>query len=234
MNETKPKKAIEYSEKAWNPFSGCDLWRTRECAVGEACWAHRMAKRLAGRCGYDKDDPFAPTMHWKRLWEPYERKKPTVFAVSFMGDISFCKPPDLHEILSVVRCNSHHTFVFLTKRPEIFAEAWSGQTLLKNMIFGTTVNLVKDHHRIDSLRKLDGRTWVSFEPPYELMRPNLEGIDYIAIGAQTGSRPFMPDPLIVGTLIQCARRENCKVLVKENLNWPVTIAEWPEEMYGGA
>jgi hypothetical protein len=35
-----------------------------------------MANRLRGRYGYPKDDPFRPTVHAARLYEPMKIKKP--------------------------------------------------------------------------------------------------------------------------------------------------------------
>lgn len=50
----KVKKSIEYTDVSWNPSTGC---LAQNCAVRErnACWAERMAKRQAGRNGYDKE-----------------------------------------------------------------------------------------------------------------------------------------------------------------------------------
>ena len=69
--------------------------------------------------------------------------------------------------------------------------------------------------------------WVSFEPPYEFIDCNLEGIDAIAIGAQTGVHPFMPARGVATDLIFNAKNNRVKVLVKDNLKYHREIREWP-------
>ncbi len=47
MNITK----IEWTDYSWNPITGCN----KGCAY---CYAKKIALRLKGRSGYDKDNPF--------------------------------------------------------------------------------------------------------------------------------------------------------------------------------
>ncbi|AZR72507.1 hypothetical protein BBF96_03385 [Anoxybacter fermentans] len=53
------KSRIEWTEVTWNPVTGC----TPISPGCENCYARRMATRLRGRCGYQKDEPFRVTMH---------------------------------------------------------------------------------------------------------------------------------------------------------------------------
>lgn len=53
-------------DTVWNVVTGC----TPIYAGCDYCYAQRMSKRLAGRCGYDKDAPFNPTFHWIKLIYP--------------------------------------------------------------------------------------------------------------------------------------------------------------------
>jgi len=52
------KSKIEWTEYSWNPVSGC----TPISEGCQNCYAKRMSKRLAGRCGYPADDPFRVTL----------------------------------------------------------------------------------------------------------------------------------------------------------------------------
>lgn len=60
--------SIEWTDSTWNPVTGCS-----KISPGcKNCYAERMAKRLAGRFGYPKDDPFRVALHHDRLEEPLQ------------------------------------------------------------------------------------------------------------------------------------------------------------------
>ncbi len=112
MGETK----IEWAKKVWNPVTGCTPV-SEGCAN---CYAERMSKRLAGRAGYPKDNPFAVTLHPDRLDQPLRWRKPRRIFVCSMGDL-FHKDINA-EILkpiyeTIAKC-PQHTFIVLTKRPK--------------------------------------------------------------------------------------------------------------------
>lgn len=107
---------IEWADKSWNPMSGCSKV-SPGCAH---CYAERMAKRLAGRCGYPADNPFQVTLHPERLEEPLRWQKPSRIFVCSMGDLFHPLVPwaftlDVWRIME--KCPQHQ-FMVLTKRPE--------------------------------------------------------------------------------------------------------------------
>lgn len=106
---------IEWATKTWNPITGCT-----KISVGcQNCYAERMSKRLAGRYGYDKDNPFKVTLHPDRLGEPLKWRKPQMVFVCSMGDL-FHKDVDrgfLCRMFDVMIVAEQHTFLILTKRP---------------------------------------------------------------------------------------------------------------------
>ena len=110
MNQTR----IEWADVTWNPITGC----TPISEGCEHCYAARMAKRLAGRFGYPKDDPFRVTFHPDRLTEPLHWKKPRKIFVCSMGDLFHedVKPDWIDRILSIIRRTPQHTYMVLTKR----------------------------------------------------------------------------------------------------------------------
>lgn len=97
-----------------------------------------MAKRLRGRCGYPKDEPFRVTLHPERLDEPLKWRKPRkVFVCSmsdlFHPDIPFHYISNIFDIMCSWRWPNKeaerigdeslledpgHTYMVLTKRPE--------------------------------------------------------------------------------------------------------------------
>lgn len=114
------KTKIEWADQVWNPVTGCT-------PISEGClncYAARMAKRLAGRYGYTKGNPFQPgTFHPNKLDEPYHWKKPQKIFVCSMGDL-FHEDVRQRSIVAIFDIGYRayitygHTFIFLTKRPQ--------------------------------------------------------------------------------------------------------------------
>jgi len=128
---------IAWTNRVWNPTTGCS-------PVSEGCrncYAARMAKRLAGRCGY----PAAPhqfdvTLHPERLDMPLKWKKPCRVFVDSMSDLFHKNVPTsfLAQVFAVMAIAREHVFQILTKRPDRIAyvmypnfdndvEAWQEQ-----------------------------------------------------------------------------------------------------------
>ncbi|HHC23866.1 MAG TPA: DUF5131 family protein, partial [Desulfobacterales bacterium] len=63
--------SIEWTESTWNPVTGC----TKISDGCLNCYAERMARRLAGRYGYPKKNPFKLTLQPDRLSQPLNWKK---------------------------------------------------------------------------------------------------------------------------------------------------------------
>ncbi len=109
---------IEWTDKAWNPVTGC----TPISEGCENCYATRMSKRLAGRYGYpEAPNSFRVTPHWDRLKEPLHWQKPRMVFVCSMGDL-FHEDISDSFIFAVFLVMSRtrgigHTFQILTKRP---------------------------------------------------------------------------------------------------------------------
>ncbi len=110
------KSKIEWTDRTWNPVTGC----TKISEGCRNCYAERMSKRIAGRAGYPKDEPFKVTLHEGRLEEPLRWTKPSKIFVCSMGDL-------FHEdvlgefilkVFDVMHQCPQHTFQVLTKRPE--------------------------------------------------------------------------------------------------------------------
>lgn len=107
---------IEWTDATWNPVTGCTPI-SPGCAH---CYAKRMAKRLAGRCGY----PAAPhefdvTLHPEKLDEPLRWKKPRQVFVCSMSDLFHEAVPFefVWRVYSVTQKAPQHIYQVLTKRP---------------------------------------------------------------------------------------------------------------------
>ena len=161
---------IDWADKVWNPVTGC----TKISEGCRNCYAERMSKRLAGRCGYLKDNPFAVTLHPEKLEEPLKWKKPQKIFVCSMGDLFHEKVPvDMIRSIfwTMLRCPQHR-FLLLTKRPERAAEYFQELTrgdhrnVPKNIWFGVTVeNQQAADERIPLLLHIPAaKRFISIEP----------------------------------------------------------------------
>ncbi|OPY78084.1 MAG: Phage protein Gp37/Gp68 [Syntrophorhabdus sp. PtaU1.Bin153] len=166
---------IEWCDETWNPITGCS-----KISPGcENCYAERMARRLAGRFGYPKDDPFKPAIHLYRFDDPILWKKPSRVFVCSMGDlfheaIPFTMLVDLHQRMWLYgRPNGmrNHTWLLLTKRPDRMAEfyrkyPYSGYPNNPNLWLGVTAeNQEQADKRIPILLQIPAaKRFVSVEP----------------------------------------------------------------------
>lgn len=120
---------IEWTERTWNPTTGCDKV-SEGC---DNCYALTLAKRLKGMgsAKYQNDgDPktsgpgFGLAVHPDTLAEVTKRKKPTTYFVNSMSDM-FHKDVPLDFILeawTAMGAAPQHTFQVLTKRPQRMAK----------------------------------------------------------------------------------------------------------------
>ena len=115
---------IEWTDRTWNPITGCTKI-SEGCAN---CYAERMAKRLGGRCGYDKDHPFGITVHNVKKWlEPFKWNYSSNVFVCSMGDLFHEDVPEskIDMVFSIAAVLPQHNFLILTKRPERMFEYFS-------------------------------------------------------------------------------------------------------------
>lgn len=188
------KTKIEWTEKSWNPVTGCS-----KVSVGcKNCYAEGIAKR------FWKDRKFTDVKcHEDRLEQPLHWRKPSMVFVNSMSDLFHEKVPfefiiKVFRIMSELQTNEGHIFQILTKRPDrakkfydwvvpkftngptdnvsnrMFARHWP----LKNVWLGVSVeNQETADVRIPILLQIPAAIrWVSIEPM--LGSVDLTKIDY--------------------------------------------------------
>ncbi len=170
------KTKIEWADASWSPITGC----SPVSAGCQNCYAQRMARRLAGRFGYpETPNHFDVTFHQDRLVQPLKWKKPRRIFVSSMGDL-FHEDVEWnwqYKIFEMIMMWNHHTFMVLTKRPDMMQERlktinfhldrnYTGQLHpFKNLWLGATVEHPDYLWRIDELLKIPAAVrFVSVEP----------------------------------------------------------------------
>lgn len=140
-NETR----IEWADATWNPIIGC----TQISTGCENCYAAKMAYRLSrmGKRDYDKVvDAKERTWNGKTFLREDELarvkrlRKPRRIFVSSMGDFFHENVPDewRDRVFDAIGKNSPHTFIFLTKRPEVAARYLKPEHLGQKIWIGVT------------------------------------------------------------------------------------------------
>jgi len=217
------RESIGWTTRTWNPVTGC--WGPEGSPTNPNrcfyCYAHRMAERLRGRCGYPERDPFAPTFHPYRLAAPSKCKKPTRIFVCSMADLFGDWVPRLwiQSVLSIVRQCPRHTFLFLTKNPARYHDFHFPQ----NCWLGATADAFEPGYwSALALADLPNTTFLSHEPLLDLVYTNykaLSWIDWIIVGAMTGpgAKQHAPEKECIRNIVQQANRFNVPIFMKDNL-----------------
>ena len=222
MNKTK----IETADYTWNPVTGCD----NICFDGD-CYAYQMIKRFGNTWGYD----WTPLFHDERMHQPFMVKEPSLIFAPSMGDLF---TPSMHSMNiesvldAMARC-PWHRFMVQTK----FAERLPEFSYPSNVWLGVSLCYKVDVDRLDYLKKTDARIKHAYcEPLLEGLVPDFKGIDWVVIGAKTGSHKLQPDNYWVSKLTIMAYNVGAKVFHKPNLWWPsekngppFPIRQFPDE-----
>ena len=121
---------IEWTERTWNPITGCDK-------ISEGCrhcYAELMARRLKAMGQKKYSNGFQLTIHEDDLKEPYKWKgRHNVFVCS-MADIFHKDVPFdfVDKIFDVIKNTPQHTYQILTKRAKRMAEFFKGRIIPQN------------------------------------------------------------------------------------------------------
>lgn len=186
---------IEWTDRTWNPVTGCTKLSTG-CAH---CYAETMAHRLQAMGVNKYANGFIPTLHEDTLGEPLKWKQPHTIFVCSMADLFHEAVPFsfIDKVMSTIRQTKHHRYQILTKRANRMAEYFSQSAVPGNVWLGVTVEAIAEKPRIDSLRRLPASIrFLSCEPLIEdLGKIDLSGIDWVIVGGESGvkARPMKPE-----------------------------------------
>lgn len=191
------KSDIEWTDATWNPTTGCD----RTSPGCDNCYALTLAKRLKamGVDRYQNDGDartsgpgFKLTMHEDLIEAPYRWKNPRLVFVNSMSDLFH---DDVHEdfiqrVFTVMAETPRHTYQILTKRTKRLTRLAPNLDWPPNVWMGASVETASYRFRIDHLREVPAAVrFVSAEP---LLRPlgrvDLDGVDWVIVGGESGPR----------------------------------------------
>ena len=180
------KSKISWTEKTWNPVTGC----TKISAGCKNCYAEKMAKRLQAMGQEKYKNGFSLTIHPKDLEAPLRWKKPSIIFVNSMSDLFHARLPIdyILSVFDVMRRADWHTFHVLTKRSERLAAMSYMIDWPDNVWMGVSVESDEYYLRIDHLRRTRAKIkFVSFEPLIgKIYYPDLLGIDWAIVGGESG------------------------------------------------
>ncbi len=185
---------IEWTESTWNPVTGC----TKISPGCKHCYAERMAGRLQAMGQANYANGFALTLQPHMVELPLKWKKPQTIFVNSMSDLFHQDVPlaYIRRVFAVMGRAHWHRFQVLTKRADRLAQLSAKLAWAPNIWMGVSVETEAYRGRIDKLRSTDAQTkFLSLEP---LLGPlhslNLDGIDWVIVGGESGpgSRPMDP------------------------------------------
>lgn len=183
---------IEWTDKTWNPITGCSK-RSTGCLH---CYAEVMARRLKAMGQEKYANGFTVTLHKRCLNEPLTwRGKHNIFVCS-MSDIFHEDVPFdfVDRMFDIIRSTPQHRYQILTKRAERMAEYFKTRSIPDNVWLGVTVEAKSSRFRIDLLRNLSASVkFLSCEPLVEdIGNIDLTGIDWVIVGGESGpqARPM--------------------------------------------
>ncbi|MDD5366631.1 MAG: phage Gp37/Gp68 family protein [Gallionellaceae bacterium] len=187
---------IEWTEKTWNPVTGC----TKISPGCKHCYAEIMARRLKAMGAGGYENGFQLALHPERLVQPLKIRRPTVFFVNSMSDLFHEDVPDafIDQVLDVIRKTPQHTYQILTKRADRLPVYFADRTCPPNIWLGVSVEDRKHGlPRIEQLRQVDATVrFLSVEPLLEdLGAMDLTNIHWVIVGGESGhkARPMQPE-----------------------------------------
>ena len=194
------QSSIEWTEATWNPVTGCN-----KISPGcKFCYAEVMARRLKAMGQKNYVNGFDLTLQPHMLARPLQWKKPQVIFVNSMSDLFHDDVPVeyIRRVFKVMESAHWHQFQVLTKRAERLEQVASELPWPENVWMGVSVENDDYTSRIDHLRRTPAAVkFLSLEP---LLGPladlDLQGIDWVIVGGESGRSPRPMDPAWVRSI----------------------------------
>ena len=184
MSESK----IEWTDKTWNPITGCSK-KSTGCLN---CYAEVMSRRLKAMGQAKYSNGFKVTLHEQCLDEPLTWRGAHNIFVCSMSDIFHEEVPFdfVDKMFDIIKRTPRHRYQILTKRAERMAEYFATRSIPENVWLGVTVEAQSSRFRIDRLRNLSASVkFLSCEPLVEdLGEIDLTGIDWVILGGESGPK----------------------------------------------
>jgi len=194
--------SIEWTDATWNPTTGCD----RISPGCDHCYALTLAARLKamGQEKYQLDGDsrtsgpgFALTLHPDTLDLPRRWARGRMVFVNSMSDLFHADVPlgFITDVFDVMRSTPQHRYQVLTKRSRRLAQFADRLDWPANLWMGVSVESQRYAFRADHLREVPAAVrFLSIEPLLGPVDLDLDGIDWVIVGGESGrhARPMNP------------------------------------------
>jgi protein gp37 len=205
---------IEWTEMTWNPVTGC----TKISEGCRYCYAERFAKRLHAMGNARYRHGFQVTLHEDLVDLPKSWIRPRRIFVNSMSDLFHERVPEafIQRVFETMVACPQHTFQVLTKRTRRLRELAPQLPWPKNVWMGVSVENQTVVGRVDDLRQVPAAIrFISCEPLLGPLELNLEGIQWVIVGGESGpgARPMQAE-WVESILRQC-RRDNVAFFFKQ-------------------
>jgi protein gp37 len=177
---------------------------------------------------------FMPHAHLERLNQITTRQKPKRIFMDSMFDWNsgMNERSWLDKIIEKMRECSQHTYIILSKRPQLYQNF----EFPKNVWLGTSISTHKDMRRVDNLYKYveDNLRLVSIEPLKGFIERYFScEVQWIILGAETGNAKGKspPEDFWIQSIVDNTRDLEIPLFMKKNLEpyWEgELIQEFPE------
>lgn len=206
---------IEWTEKTWNPTTGC----TKISSGCKFCYAELFAKRLQSMGVKKYKNGFQLAVQPDVLDAPRKWKSSIIF-VNSMSDLFHenISLKYIEQVFKVMNECPHHQFQILTKRATRLEELSPFLKWTNNIWMGVSVENNETTFRIRHLKNTDAKIkFLSLEPLLEeLPALDLEKINWVIVGGESGKNVRkIEKPWVVDIKIQC-----------KNANVPFFFKQW--------
>jgi protein gp37 len=205
------RSAIEWTDATWNPVTGCT-----NVSIGcDNCYAGTLANGRLRKIYLDRlpaveseearRDPFAVRLWPERLDQPLLWRNPRLIFVTSMSDLFHADIPEdyVRLVFEVMVFAEWHIYQILTKRPARALrfyrrnlDLFNGSELPSHIWIGTSVENQAATYRIRHLVSIPAQVrFISCEPLLGPLNLDLDGIDWVIAGGESGSnyRPIQPE-----------------------------------------
>ncbi|MBC8068541.1 MAG: phage Gp37/Gp68 family protein [Deltaproteobacteria bacterium] len=212
---------IEWTDATWNPVRGC-----QKISPGcKHCYAETFAERWRGIPGHSYEQGFDLRLVPEKLAEPLRWSRPRFVFVNSMSDLFQEGVPDSYVrlVFEVMNLADWHIYQVLTKRADRLRALTNRMprslSAREHIWLGVSVEDRKyGLPRIDDLRRAHASVrFLSVEPLLEdLGRVDLDGIDWVIVGGESGpgARPMREDWVL-------SLRDQCRTA-----NVPFFFKQW--------
>jgi len=210
---------IEWTDKTWNPITGC----TKISSGCLNCYAEVMAHRLQAMGQKKYVNGFGLTTHEDTLNEPLKWKSSHTIFVCSMSDLFHADVPTLFidKIMMTITNTPWHRYQILTKRADRMYDYFQSHTIPSNAWLGVTVESKSSLTRINYLQMLDSQIrFLSCEPLLEdLGSLDLTNIDWVIVGGESGpkARPMKEEWVL--SIKQYANEQGSAFFFKQWGTW---------------